>query len=149
MRSGRTFFVKSVIWGKLSKPDSQEHSCILSFRSKFWLNNWRSYGNLKIWPIFLPGDPVPWPNSLSMLLTGTADPFHMWTNFGDHMSKRSRVMLDKMDRLTDKQTNEHTCQKILASNKILRFCLLIIQNQTRFITMYLPMATMHFIDVNG
>ena len=49
--------------------------------------------------------------------TGTADPFHMWTNFGDHMSKRSRVMLDKTDRQTDKRTNEHTCQKILASNK--------------------------------
>ena len=111
------FFVKSVIGRKLSQPDSQEHSCILSFWSTFWLNNWRSYGNSKIWPIFWPGDLVPWPTFLSMLLTGTADPFHIWTNFGDHMSKRSRVMLDKTDRQTDKRTNEHTCQKILASNK--------------------------------
>ena len=57
---------------------------------------------------FLPGDLVPWPTSLSMLLTGTADPFHMWTNFGNYMSKRSRVMLDKTDRLTDRRTNRQT-----------------------------------------
>ena len=34
----------------------------------------------------------------------------MWTKFGDDMSKRSWVMLDKTDRQTDKPTNEHTCQ---------------------------------------
>ena len=27
----------------------------------------------------------------------------MWTKFGDDMSKRSRVMLDKTDRQTDRQ----------------------------------------------
>ena len=42
--------------------------------------------------------------------TGTAHPFHMWTKFGDDMSKRSWVMLDKTDRQTDKPTNEHTCK---------------------------------------
>ena len=67
-----------------------------------------SYGNLKIWPIFLPGDLVPWPTYLSMSHTGTADPFHMWTKFGDDMSKRSWVMLDKTDRLTDRQTDKRT-----------------------------------------
>ena len=55
------FFVKSVIGRKLSKPDSQEHSCILSFWSTFWLKNWRSYGNLKIWPIFFTW----WPSSMT------------------------------------------------------------------------------------
>ena len=62
------------------------------------------------WPIFWPRDLVPWPTYLSMLLTGTADPLHMWTKFGDDMSKRPWVMLDKTDRQTDKRTNEHTCQ---------------------------------------
>ena len=37
-----------------------------------------------------------------MLLTGNVDPLHMWTKFGDDMSKRSWVMLDKTDRLTDR-----------------------------------------------
>ena len=32
-----------------------------------------------------------------------AHPFHLWTKFGDDMSKRSRVMLDKTDRQTDRQ----------------------------------------------
>ena len=87
----------------------------------FQLKNWRSYGNLKIWPIFWPGDLVPWPTYLSMLHTGTADPFHMWTKFGDDMSKRSWVMLDKTDRQTDRQTNRQTnilanFFEILASN---------------------------------
>ena len=72
--------------------------------------NWRSCGDLKNWPNFWPGDLVPWPNYLSMSHTGTAYPFHMWTKFGDDMSKRSWVMLDKTDRQTDKPTNEHTCK---------------------------------------
>ena len=55
-----------------------------------------------------------WPSSMIYFfvnVTGISDSIHMWTNFGGHMSKRSRVMLDKTDRLTDKRTNEHTCQK--------------------------------------
>ena len=107
---GANFFVKIVIGSMLYQPDSQEHCCILSFWSTFQLKNWRSYGNLKIWPIFWPGDLVPWPTYLSMSHTGTAHPFHMWTKFGDDMSKRSWVMLDKTDRQTDKPTNEHTCK---------------------------------------
>ena len=105
---GANFFVKSVIGRKLSEPDSQENSWILSFWSTFQLKNWRSYGNLKIWPIFWPGDLVPWPTYLSLSHTGTADPFHMWTKFGVDMSKRSWVMLDKTDRLTDRQTDKRT-----------------------------------------
>ena len=54
---------------------------------------------------FLPRDLVPWPTYLSMLHTGTADPLHMWTKFGEYMSKRSWVMLEKW---TDKQTNGQT-----------------------------------------
>ena len=74
--------------------------------------------DLKIWPIFLPGDLVPWPTYLSMSHTGTAHPFHMWTKFGDDMSKRSWVMLDKTDRLTDRQTDRQTNRQtnILAKN---------------------------------
>ena len=40
-----------------------------------------------------------------MLHTGTADPLHIWAKFGDDMSQRSWVMLDKTDRQTDKRTN--------------------------------------------
>ena len=76
--------------------------------------NWRSCGDLKIWPIFLPGDLVPWPTYKSMSHTRTAHPFHMWTKFGDDMWKRSWVMLDKTDRQTDRQTNRKT--NILAKN---------------------------------
>ena len=34
---------------------------ILSFWSTFYLKNWRSYGNFKIWPTFWPSDLVFWP----------------------------------------------------------------------------------------
>ena len=34
---------------------------IMSFCSTFYLKNWRSYDNFKIWPTFWPRDLVIWP----------------------------------------------------------------------------------------
>ena len=48
--------------------------------------------------------------------TGTAHPFHMWTKFGDDMSKRSWVMLDKTDRQTDSQTDRQTDKRTYLPN---------------------------------
>ena len=73
---------------------------------------------LRQWPIFWPRDLVPWPTYLSMLLTGTADPIHMWTKFGDDMSKLSWVMLDKTDRQTDRWKSAQRAQTCQNSIKV-------------------------------
>ena len=108
MRSGRTFSSKVSSEGSYLNRIAKSTPAFWAFGRRSGSKIDGSYGNLKIWPIFWPGDLDPWPTSSSMLLTRTADPFHMWTNFGDHMSKRSRVMLDKTDRPTDRQTNRQT-----------------------------------------
>ena len=110
------FFVKTVTGSMLYQPVSQWHALHFELLIELVAQKLTELWWLKIWPIFLTGDLVPWPTYLSMSHTGTAHPFNMWTKFGDDMSKRSWVMLDKTDRLldrqTDKPTNEHTCQKL-------------------------------------
>ena len=56
---------------------------ILSFCSTIYFNSWRSYGNFKIWPIFLPHDLVIWPltNNICRLMWRTR--LQMWTKFSD------------------------------------------------------------------
>ena len=104
------FFVKSVTGSMLCQPISQWHSLHFELLIELVAHKLTELWRFKIWPIFWPGDLVPWPTYLSMSHTGTAHRFHMWTKFGDDMSKRSWVMLDKTDRQTDKPTNEHTCK---------------------------------------
>ena len=110
--SGRTFASKVSSEGSYVKRIAMSIPCTLSF---WWRSSSKIDGVMAIWKFdlfFLPGNLVPWSTSFSMLLAGTSDWMHKWTDFGDHMSKRSWVMLDKTDILTDKRTNEHTWQNV-------------------------------------
>ena len=112
------FFVKTVTGSMLYQPVSQWHSLHFELMIELVAQKLTELWRFKIWPIFWPGDLVPWPTYLSMSHTGTAHPFHMWTKFGDDMSKRSWVMLDKTDRLSNRQTDRQTNRQtnILAKN---------------------------------
>ena len=97
------FFVKTVTVSMFYQAVSQWHSLHFELLIELVAQKLTELWRLKIWSIFWPGDLVPWPTNLSMSHTGTAHPFYMWTKFGDDMSKRSWVMLDKTDRQTDRQ----------------------------------------------
>ena len=102
----------------LYQPVSQWHSLHFELLIELVAQKLTELWRFKNLDYFWPGDLVPWPTYLSMSHTGTAHPFHMWTEFGDDMSKRSWVMLDKTDRLTDRQTDRQTNRQtnILAKN---------------------------------
>ena len=89
----------------LYQPVSQWHSLHFELLIEIVAQKLTELWRFKNLAYFLPGDLVPWPTYLSMSHTGNAHPFHMWTKFGDDMSKRSWVMLDKTDRQTDREMN--------------------------------------------
>ena len=67
----------------------------------------------------------PWPLTLKRNSDGATTKIHLWTNFGEDISKGSRVIRDLIKRRTNRQTDRQTVKptylpnfcEILASNK--------------------------------
>ena len=122
------FFVKTVTVSMFYQAVSQWHSLHFELLIELVAQKLTELWRLKIWSIFWSGDLVPWPTYLSMSHTGTAHPFYMWTKFGDDMSKRSWVMLDKTDRQTDRQTDE----RAIGDCVLAKICWSVCETETNF-----------------
>ena len=61
LRSGRSFKPELVLEVEYNTNIGHALPYILSFCSTFWLRNWQSYDNFKIWPMFY----ISWPSYLS------------------------------------------------------------------------------------
>ena len=81
---------------------------LMSFCSTFYLKNWRSYGDFKIWPTFWPRDLVIWPSTYKKYTPMWWTRFHMWTKFRVNWSKTTTCIAFQTNRQTDRQTNKQT-----------------------------------------
>ena len=81
---------------------------LMSFCSTFYLKNWRSYDNFKIWPTFWPRDLVIWPSTYKKYTDLSWTRFHMWTKFRVNWSKIATCIAFQTNRQTDRQTNKQT-----------------------------------------
>ena len=97
---------------------------ILSFWSTFYLKNWRSFDNFKIWPIFLPDDVINDVINTKNYTDLARYKIHIPVKFGVDCSNGATCIVNITDKQTDKQTDRQTVRrtylpklKILASKK--------------------------------
>ena len=117
LRSGRSFNPEVVPkFGSCTKI-GHAHPYILSFWSTFSLKNWRSCGNLKIWPIFRPDDVIDDAIHTKNYRALARFKIHICTKFGVDCLNGATNIVNITDRQTNTQTNRQT--NILAKLKIL------------------------------
>ena len=81
---------------------------ILSFWSTFYLKNWRSFGNFKIWPIFRPDDVINDVTNTKNYTDLARYKIHIPVKFGVHCSNGATCIVNITDKQTDWQTNRQT-----------------------------------------
>ena len=90
---------------------------LMSFCSTFYLKNWRSYDNFKIWPTFWPRDLVIWPLTYKKYTDLCWTRLHMWTKFRVNWSKIATCIASQTNRQTDRQTDKQTVKQHTCTNK--------------------------------
>ena len=132
------------------------HPYHISFCSTFYLKNWRSYGDFKIWPTFWPRDLVIWPSTYKKYTPMWWTRFHMWTKFRVNWSKTATCIAFQTNRQTNKQTNKQMkgqskiaylpkFPKMITNLMMIMTWMLMIKNILKFkiVIMILPIIMTH------
>ena len=89
---------------------------ILSFWSTFYPTNWRSYGNLKIWPILGPHHVIDGIINTKNYTHVAASKIHICAKFGVDCSNGGTSTVNITDKQTDRWKGNRrlsTCQNLL------------------------------------
>ena len=108
LRSRRSFKLEDLPEVESYMKIGHAYLYLMSFCSTFYLKNWRSYDNFKIWPTFWPRDLVIWPSTYKKYTPMWWTRFHMWTKFRVNWSKIATCIAFQTNRQTDRQTNKQT-----------------------------------------
>ena len=97
---------------------------LMSFCSTFYLKNWRSYDNFKIWPTFWPRDLVIRPLTYKKYRPMWWTRLHVWTKFSDDWSKTATCIATQTNKQTNRQTDRQTVKRTYLPN----FCEILASN---------------------